>query len=324
MQIIPQISIVLPVYNGIVYLEETISSILNQTISNYEVLICDDASTDESFLYLKQLTITDNRVKIFKNDQNLGLFKTLNKLIRISNGPLIHLWAQDDVMMPDCLEKCISFHQLYPDLTMSYHNVEYINEKGIIKPFEKIDGTPALIDTKLYAKISSKWGCIPGNISNVTINRNHAYAVGLFNEQLVLSADFDLWTKLAARGSIGRITEKLTYLRLHSGQLSRSFKSIALRIEEDIPIQKAIVSLLRSDENEFKKAKLFWRWKTQPTYFNDLLYLLFVKEFSESWKLVHLLKTETSIFGLLLRWMIVRALRAIKLDNKFYINVLDR
>jgi len=320
----PQISVILPVYNGLNYLKDAISSLLNQTVSDYEIIVCDDASIDGSISYLRETARQQPNLKILQNDKNLGLFKTLNKLINACSSPLIHLWAQDDIMMPDCLEKCITFHNIHPGITMSYHGVEYLDENGNIKPFEKIDGTPAIIDTLTYASISSKWGCIPGNISNVTINSEYAHTVGLFNEEMVLSADFDLWTKLASKGDIGRISEKLSFLRLHAGQLSRNYTSIALRIKEDIPIQKKITSLLVNNDQGYKIAKRFWRWKTLPSYFNDLLFLCYVKEYMEAKKLMLLLKDETGILSLFMRWLMVRSLRALKLDIKFYQKILEK
>lgn len=319
-----KISIVLPVYNGLRYLDSSIASILNQTAQNYEVLICDDASTDGSLSYLKNIESQNFNVKILYNEKNQGLFKTLNKLIKACQAPLIHLWAQDDIMMPNCLEECIDFHNLYPDVTMSYHGVEYMDENGRINLSEKIDGTPSIIDTRLYARLSSKWGCLPGNISNVTLKTSSVNAVGLFNDQMTLSADFDLWTKLAAIGNIGRIARKLSYLRLHAAQLSRNYTSIALRIAEDKLIQKKISDLLAENKTDLNIAKRFWRWKTQPTYFNDLLYLLSVKEYGEGKKLAAVLRSETSITSLFFRWAVVRTLRFLKLDIKFYLNVLDR
>ncbi|MGN8059087.1 glycosyltransferase [Pedobacter sp. 22163] len=320
-----KISVILPVYNGMKYLEKSVLSVINQNIFHYEFIICDDCSTDESTKFLREIEKKySQKVKVIYNNVNLGLFKTLNKLISFTSSPLIHLWAQDDIMMPDCLEKCIIFHDLHADITMSYHGVEYIDENGTVKPFEKIDGTPIIIDTDSYASMSSKWGCIPGNISNVTISSVHAYAVGLFNDEMILSADFDLWTKLASKGSIGRMTEKLTFLRLHGGQLSRNYGSIALRIKEDIPIQKKISSLLIKNEDQYRIARRYWRWKTQPSYFNDLLFLFYVKEYNEGKKLMLLLKSETNLFGLFMRWSVVRLLRAFKLDIKFYQIFLEK
>jgi len=319
-----KISVVLPVYNGLTYLESAVTSILNQTAQDYEVLICDDASTDGSLSYLKQIEGLNHNVKILYNHKNLGLFKTLNILIGACQSPLIHLWAQDDIMMPNCLEECLKFHKIHPNITMSYHGVEYMDESGKVNVFEKIDGTPSIIDTKLYANLSSKWGCIPGNISNVTLSTAHINIVGLFDEQMILSADFDLWTRLATIGNIGRIPVKLTYLRLHSAQLSRNSKSIALRIKEDMPIQKKIIDLLVTDKNDHNIAKRFWLWKTQPTYFNDLLYLILIKEYKESKKLMILLHSETNIIGLFFRWVFIRTIRFLKLDNKFYQNILGR
>ena len=83
----PEITIILPVYNGGHYLVESVNSVLTQSFTNFELLIIDDCSTDGSWKYLSGLT--DSRVKLIKNETNQGLFYNLNFLIKKSSSDLI-------------------------------------------------------------------------------------------------------------------------------------------------------------------------------------------------------------------------------------------
>jgi glycosyltransferase involved in cell wall biosynthesis len=125
-----QISVILPVYNGMRYLNESVQSVLNQRFTNFEFIICDDCSTDKSYACLESLT--DSRITLLRNEQNQGLFPTLNRLIKASHSELIHLWAQDDIMYDNCLEETIKFHEKFPDVSFSFSRWHTINETGEI------------------------------------------------------------------------------------------------------------------------------------------------------------------------------------------------
>ena len=315
-----EISVILPVYNGASFLELSILSVINQRFKNCEFIICNDASTDNSLQILNDLASKyPNQIKILNNEVNLGLFKTLNKLIENSSAPLIHLWAQDDIMKPECLHECMLFHDQNPNVSMSYHTWDFIDENGKIIPDGKIDGTPTIISKHQYANTSIRWGCMAGNISNVTLNRKYLEKTGLFDESLIVSGDFDLFTKLAEISDIGFNNKKLVFVRRHLEQLSKAYNSIFYRIKEDIPINLKLIGFLEGKEK--KKAFLFWTWKIQSAYFNDWLFLLRKGQKKEANKVSKLLRSITNFPLLFMRWIILRFLRLIKLDiflyNKF-------
>ena len=218
----PMISVVLPVYNGGGYLKQSLESVLNQNFSEFELLIIDDCSTDGSLAYLQ--SIQDPRVSLFKNEDNRGLFFNLNFLISQSQSPLIKLWAQDDIMYPQCLNSFVAFHKQYPGIGFSYSGRDMIDEAGVIKENNVVDNTPTIISTALHAKIAYYTGSIAGNIANVCINKKALDKVGLFNEGMKISADFDMWVRLAKEHKTGFIREKLIQLRDHDKQLSRNEK----------------------------------------------------------------------------------------------------
>lgn len=308
------ITVILPVYNGQQYLEESILSVLHQNSQTFDFIICDDFSIDSSIRLIQQIQQKyPGRIKLIENNKNLGLFATLNILINASSTNLIHIWAQDDIMKSDCLINCVQFHKKHPSLGMSYHSVEYIDENNDIIENQLIDNTPEIISFNLYLNISVRYGCITDNISTVTLNKAIIEKTDLFRTDLRVSGDFEFWTRMAEISSIGRIDRKLIYLRRHSNQLSRNFKSIYPRIVEDTSIHKKIISLMTSDEKN--KGRKFYLFKTQTSYFNDFLFLISKKEYQEAKKTYKLLSAETNILFLLFRWLIFTISRKLKIEN---------
>ena len=230
------ISVVLPVYNGGNYLKLSIESVLAQEYSNFEMLIIDDCSTDASLEYLK--SINDPRITVFSNKENRGLFFNLNFLINKSKTSLIKLWAQDDIMYPNCLGSFVDFFNKYPNIGFCYSGRDIIDEHGIIKENNKVDNTPTIISTALHAKIAYYTGSIAGNIANVCLNKKALDKVGLFKEYMRISADFDMWVRLAKDHETGFIREKLIQLRNHDKQLSRTESLYINHVKEDLEVYR--------------------------------------------------------------------------------------
>lgn len=95
-------SIILPVYNSESYITECINSVLDQTYKNFELVICDDASSDNTYLLLKNFK--DPRIRLYRNEKNLGISATLNKLLNLATGQYIAIMNSDDLMMPNRLQ----------------------------------------------------------------------------------------------------------------------------------------------------------------------------------------------------------------------------
>ncbi|HVG42668.1 MAG TPA: glycosyltransferase [Chitinophagaceae bacterium] len=251
----PKISVILPVYNGGKYLIKSVLSVLDQSLTDFEFLILDDCSKDGSWKYLN--SIQDKRVYVFKNETNKGLFYNLNFLIKKSASPLIKLWSQDDVMLPNALAEIVAFHQQLPNIGFSYTAVDYIDENdvAIIKPV-KIDTTPTVIDTELHAKISFESGSIAGNIANVTLSKPALDKVGLFNEAMRMSGDFEMWVRIAQYYDTGFLNKPLIILRDHSGQLSRAEKYNLNVLEEDISVYKYLFKYVPEPLKKYGKEHL--------------------------------------------------------------------
>jgi glycosyltransferase involved in cell wall biosynthesis len=125
-----EISVILPVYNGEAYLKKAIDSVLSQSFIDFEFIICDDASGDSSINIIK--SFEDDRIQLIQNQMNMGLFATLNRLVKMAKGKLIKLWSQDDIMLKNCLEEIVSFHKKYPTISFSYSDRYIIDENDRI------------------------------------------------------------------------------------------------------------------------------------------------------------------------------------------------
>ncbi|MFT6828642.1 MAG: glycosyltransferase involved in cell wall biosynthesis [Bacteroidia bacterium] len=161
-----KISVLMPAYNAAKYIEEAIQGILSQTYANYELLICDDASTDSTLVLASKYD--DIRIKIYRNESNKGKPLTVNRLFKYATGEVITIHDADDISLPKRFETIIQVFD-----TTSYkvcgHVIERISENGktlgLYRPkvsdpnlikhmmeFENTDGDPSLFFTREVAE----------------------------------------------------------------------------------------------------------------------------------------------------------------------------
>lgn len=254
-----RISVLLPVYNGLPYLKDSVEGILQQDFLDYDIHILDDCSTDGSWDYLN--TIKSDRIILSRNSRNMGLFFNLNKLVKQSSSSLIKLWSQDDIMQSNTLGSIARFHDIYPSIGFSYTGVKYIDEHNVIIDQGKEDDTPEIIDSEMHARIAFRWGSVAGNIANVTISRFVFDKVGLFNEKMRIAGDTEMWFRIAEHFPIGFMKGKLIYLRRHKGQLSSQEKYYLDHLYEELSAYdylKGYLSpeLIQSGLEDMRKYKL--------------------------------------------------------------------
>ncbi|WP_347160183.1 glycosyltransferase family 2 protein [Pontibacter chitinilyticus] len=124
----PKVTVLMPVYNSARFLREAIDSILQQTFTDFEFLIIDDGSTDESIAIVQ--SYTDPRIRFLQNARNMGISPTLNKGIALAAAPYIARMDADDISYPDRLQKQYNYLQAHPDCAMVSCLVRVITEDG--------------------------------------------------------------------------------------------------------------------------------------------------------------------------------------------------
>lgn len=122
------------VYNSATYLREAIDSILGQTYTNFEFLIIDDASTEASPKILAEYLAKDRRIKVLRNDANLGLPRSLNKGLACIKSQLTARMDADDIALPERLAQQVSHFTDRPDLTVLGTPVSFIDKQGNAVP----------------------------------------------------------------------------------------------------------------------------------------------------------------------------------------------
>jgi glycosyltransferase involved in cell wall biosynthesis len=126
----PLLSIGLPVYNGEQFLEETLQSILNQSFEDFELIICDNASTDETEAICRRYIEKDARIRYYRNEYNIGWALNHNKVVGLANGAYFKWIAYDDLIAPVFLEKCIEVLDQHPEVVLCYPRTQFIDVHG--------------------------------------------------------------------------------------------------------------------------------------------------------------------------------------------------
>tara|TARA_B100000315_G_C14508419_1_gene555787 strand:- start:210 stop:1205 length:996 start_codon:yes stop_codon:yes gene_type:complete len=203
----------MPVYNGSQYLSETIHSIINQTYSEFEIIIIDDASNDNSIDIISKFK--NERIILRQNDSNLGQAESENIGLRMAKGTYIARMDQDDLMMPDRLEKQVQFLDSHPDIAAVGSQYYCIDSSGnLIKKLR----WPVGIEANLFYIIS---GNVPIGDPGVLYRKDVILNLGGYSTKYIPSEDYDLWLRMYLNGyRCDNIADFLTKYRIHSSQVS--------------------------------------------------------------------------------------------------------
>ena len=194
------VSIIMPSYNTAPYIEETIQSVLNQTYTNWELIIVDDCSTDNTDEVLE--TIKDDRIRCFKNEKNSGAAVSRNKALREAKGQWIAYLDSDDLWMPEKLEKQIEFME-ENGYAFSYTNYEEIDVNGN-KTGVRITGPKKITETGMFNY------CWPGCLTVMY----DAEKVGLIQiEDIKKNNDYAMWLKVCKKANCYLLDECLGQYR---------------------------------------------------------------------------------------------------------------
>lgn len=200
------------VYNGMPYLKQAVESILYQTYKNFEFIIVDDASKDNSCNYLKSLK--DPRVKIIKNKKNLGLAGSLNIALRLAQGDYVARMDADDVSLPKRFETQVRFLESHQDIDLCGTWADLINESGQIIGEKKYPTAPKAIKNAL------RWYTPVIHPTLMVRSRVFKTLVG-YNPKFDLAEDYDLLLRAKNKFKIANIPRKLVKWRLWEKRRSR-------------------------------------------------------------------------------------------------------
>lgn len=217
----PKISVILPVYNAEKFVTAAIQSVLNQTYNDFELIIINDGSTDNTENII--LSFADPRIVYIKNESNLRLIKTLNKGIDKARGKYIARMDADDICLPKRFEKQLEIFE-------SYKGVSIVNIKTLLTDennqfiFENKSTVQVGIEAIKYIQPLKNMVSHPGVMVKADILKEYKYRDDISCEHI---EDYELWLRMLEDGYICyTIEEPLLYYRVSSGSINRTQSEI--------------------------------------------------------------------------------------------------
>ncbi|MBK4732784.1 glycosyltransferase [Oxynema sp. CENA135] len=239
----PLISVIIPIYNGQKTIQETITSVINQTFKDFDILIINDGSQDSTLDILSE--IDDPRLHVFSYP-NAGLAVSRNRGIEKAQGKFIAFLDADDLWTADKLEKQLAALQEHPDAAAAYSWTDYIDESSqFLYPGSHLSENGKIHD-KLFVRNFIENG------SNPLIRRQALTEIGSFDPEMESAADWDMWLRLANRYSFICIPEVQVLYRITVNSMSANI----LRQEADClkAIDRASQQLPKNQEYLRKKS----------------------------------------------------------------------
>ena len=206
----PKVSIIMSTYNDSKYIRQAIESILNQTYRDFEFIIIDDSSTDETGKIIK--SYKDDRIKLFVNSVNQGLTKNLNKALRVASGEYIARMDGDDISFPDRLEKQVDYLEKHRDVYLIGTAIRNIGASDLYwkLPDDSEDLRVRMLLHPVFAHPSFMF-------------RKEIIDEGiLYDESYRTAQDYDFASRVARKHKIGRLQQVLLNYRVHAKQISNT------------------------------------------------------------------------------------------------------
>jgi glycosyltransferase involved in cell wall biosynthesis len=222
------------VYNGEPYLADAVESILTQTYTDFEFIVINDGSEDNTAEILLDYARKDNRINLLNNAANIGYTRSLNKGINVARGKYLARHDADDISHPQRFERQVRYLDLHPEVGLL----------GSVPLYIDATGSPVISSNKIvytdHESISRQ--LIIGNCfhhGSVMIRKDCLNQVGMYEVDLEPSEDYDLWLRLSEVTRMANMEEGLYYYREHTNSVS-SKRLFQQRVNKARALERAI------------------------------------------------------------------------------------
>lgn len=270
----PKVSVVIPNYNHARYLRQRIESVLAQTYSDFDVILLDDCSTDDSRSILSEYG-AHPRVRFEFNEVNSGsTFKQWNKGVRLAQGDYVWIAESDDYADERLLERLVGVLDAEPDVTFAYCRSWRVSEKGQPDGFASDDYLD-LIDASRWKadfladgrdECEQYFVCanpVP-NASAVVFRKKVYERVAGADESFRQCGDWKLWAAMAFEGRIAYLAEPLNYYRFHEASVRSKSKRNGLEAAEALRVIRWILERVTPPETVWETLRTltssYWPW----------------------------------------------------------------
>lgn len=209
----PQISVIMPAYNAENYIGDAIESILKQTFTNFEFIIINDGSTDNTKRIIR--TYNDSRIILLENEKNRGIVKTLNRGLNVAKGKFIARMDADDIAIPERLEIQKNYLEEHPEIAVLGTGIQVFGNG--IESYDRIFTTNS---DQLKAELIFN-SCIAHPtvmIRKSVLDENKLH----YDERCVGAEDYFLWWELSKKAKIATLPNILHKYRIHGKQVTQN------------------------------------------------------------------------------------------------------
>lgn len=258
------VSVCIPTYNRYEYLREAIRSILEQTYTDYELIVSDDASTDSTRELVD--SFRQDRVRYHHNARNLGPVANWNRCIELARGKYITFLADDDLMLSENLERKVHVLEEYPSVGLVHSNAIVIGSKGEIREELK---PPVVTGQELVIKPGIK--LIESAILNhsnpivatsVMVRRDCFERLGHFDERIPFTSDFEMWLRIAGAYDLAYLPRPLIKYRWHEKNMTTWFLAKKQGHEQMYAAERMALERLGMENKWVRKLEQTARQKT--------------------------------------------------------------
>ncbi|MFZ2664320.1 MAG: glycosyltransferase family 2 protein [Patescibacteria group bacterium] len=249
----PLVSVIMPAYNAEKYISEAVESILNQTYINFEFIILDDGSTDNTWKIISSYAAKDKRIVLVKNDSNLGIVAGRNKGLEVSQGKYI-VWADsDDISLPTRIEKQVDFMENNLDVGICGAYIQSFVD-GVDKDVRKYSTNDESLRRNIF-----KYSPVAQPVS--IIRKECFKEVGLYNPDYRVSQDLDMSFRIGTKYRFANIPEVLLKYRVHPK--SATYSNINKQIVNTLKIRRTYSRSGMYNMTLLDKVAYFLTWLMQ-------------------------------------------------------------
>jgi glycosyltransferase involved in cell wall biosynthesis len=209
----PRVTVLMPVHNAADYVSYAIDSILKQRFTDFELLVVDDGSTDQTPGILEECT--DRRLRVIRQPRNLGINASLNAGVEVAAGELVARQDADDWSHPDRLAQQVSFLDRHPGVAVVGTQARLIDSEGRGRGHLR----------RGLAHVSVLWSLLFDNPlihTSVMYRRSVVQALGGYDLAFPLAADFDLWSRIALESRVQNLPDQLVEFRIHAASSTQA------------------------------------------------------------------------------------------------------
>ena len=218
----PRLSVGLPVYNGEAFLERAIDTLLNQTYADFELVICDNASTDRTEAICRRYEARDARVQYHRHDRNLGAMWNFRRVFELSHGELFKWAAHDDEHEPEFLARCVATLDADPGVVLVYTRFRTIDERDVTLSVRStgLDTASGVVATRFRELVRRNYPCVAcyGVVRADVLRRTRLLANYADSDRVLLA-------EIGLEGRIVELPEALFMRREHPNRSVCQFTS---------------------------------------------------------------------------------------------------